>query len=58
MLALLAEGLSNRAVGRRLFLSQGAVEKHVASVFTKLGPVAADDSNRRVLAVLAYPRAR
>lgn len=54
VLGLLAEGLSNRAAADRMVISGGAVEKHVASVFGKLGLHATDDSNRRVLAVLAH----
>jgi len=54
VLGLLAEGLSNRAVAERMVVSAGAVEKHVASVFGKLGLHAGEDSNRRVLAVLAH----
>ena len=54
-LALMAEGLSNTEIGERLFLSQGAVSKHVANVFTKLGFMSTDE-NRRVRAVLAWLR--
>ncbi|GLZ45977.1 DNA-binding response regulator [Actinomycetospora sp. NBRC 106375] len=55
VLALVAEGRSNTAIARSLTLSQGAVEKHVSSIFDKLGLArdAADD-HRRVLAVLAW----
>ncbi|MEU1331704.1 response regulator transcription factor [Streptomyces sp. NPDC005865] len=53
VLALMAEGLSNQAVGRRLFLSQSAISKYTTSLFGKLG-LGDDDGNRRVLAVLAY----
>jgi DNA-binding NarL/FixJ family response regulator len=55
VLALMAEGLSNAGIGRRLFLSPRTVESHVASVFTKLG-IDGDTSaaNRRVLAVLTF----
>nr|WP_269204765.1 LuxR C-terminal-related transcriptional regulator [Motilibacter deserti] len=54
VLALMAEGRSNVAIAERLVVSEGAVEKHVTSMFTKLGlqPDAAD--SRRVLAVLAW----
>ena len=54
VLALMAEGRSNAAIAQRLVISQGAVEKHVANVFLKLGLPASDTDNRRVLAVLRY----
>lgn len=54
VLALMAEGCSNAAVAGSLFISEGAVGKHTASIFTKLGLAPSDDTNRRVLAVLAY----
>jgi DNA-binding NarL/FixJ family response regulator len=54
VLALMAEGRSNAAIGQRLFLSESAVGKHTASIFTKLDLAVSDDDNRRVLAVLAY----
>ncbi|WP_069884878.1 response regulator transcription factor [Streptomyces luteocolor] len=54
VLALMAEGLSNHAIGRRLFLSDSAIGKHTTSMFGKLGITDDDDSNRRVLAVLTY----
>jgi DNA-binding NarL/FixJ family response regulator len=54
VLELMAEGRSNAAIARRLFVSESAVSKHTASIFDKLGLVATDDDNRRVLAVLAY----
>ena len=54
VLALMAEGCSNAAVAASLFVSEGAVGKHTASIFTKLGLAQSDDTNRRVLAVLAY----
>ena len=57
VLALMAEGRSNSGIGAGLQLSEGAVEKHIASIFGKLSlpPEAAD--NRRVLAVLRYLKA-
>lgn len=54
VLELMAEGRSNAAVARQLHMSESAVSKHTASIFDKLGLVATDDDNRRVLAVLAY----
>jgi DNA-binding NarL/FixJ family response regulator len=54
VLSLMAEGLSNQAIGQRLFLSESAISKHTTSLFGKLGIVDDDSSNRRVLAVLTY----
>ena len=54
VLGLMAEGRSNMAIAQRLFVSDKAVSKHTASIFTKLGLAPSDDDNRRVLAVLAY----
>jgi DNA-binding NarL/FixJ family response regulator len=54
VLTLMAEGRSNAGIGRALVLSTGAVEKHVASIFGKLGLPASQNDNRRVLAVLRY----
>jgi DNA-binding NarL/FixJ family response regulator len=54
VLELMAEGRSNAAIGQRLYLSESAVGKHTASIFTKLDLAPSDDDNRRVLAVLAY----
>ncbi|MFJ5552889.1 response regulator [Streptomyces sp. NPDC093225] len=54
VLGLMAEGLSNQAVGRRLFLSESAVGKYTTSMFGKLGIVDDEDTNRRVRAVLTY----
>jgi DNA-binding NarL/FixJ family response regulator len=53
VLALIAEGRSNRAIGQQLFLSSRAVERHVQSIFQKLHLPDSDETNRRVLAVLA-----
>jgi len=54
VIALMAEGRSNSAIAETLFVTERAVEKHVANIFTKLGlPVSAAD-HRRVLAVLRY----
>jgi DNA-binding NarL/FixJ family response regulator len=54
VLKLMAEGCSNAAVAQRLMVSPGAVAKHTANIFTKLDLAPSDDTNRRVLAVLAY----
>jgi DNA-binding NarL/FixJ family response regulator len=54
VLGLMAEGRSNAAIAQRLFMSESAVAKHIASIFGKLDLAASDDDNRRVLAVLAY----
>jgi DNA-binding NarL/FixJ family response regulator len=53
VLSLIAEGRSNRAIGKQLFLSSRAVERHVQAIFRKLGLGDSEDDNRRVLAVLA-----
>ena len=57
VLALMAEGRSNQAIGERLFLSPKTVEAHVHRIFTRLDLHAAPDDHRRVLAVLAFLRA-
>jgi len=54
VLALMAEGRSNAAIASRLVVSEGAIEKHVANIFAKLGLPVSDSDNRRVLAVLHY----
>jgi DNA-binding NarL/FixJ family response regulator len=54
VLALMAEGRSNAAIGQRLFITEKAVSKHAAGIFGKLDLAPSDDDNRRVLAVLAY----
>jgi DNA-binding NarL/FixJ family response regulator len=56
VLALVAEGLSNRAIATRLFVTERTIEAHVKQVFLKLGLNTDSDSHRRVLAVLAYLR--
>ncbi len=56
VLEMMAEGRSNAAIAERLFLSAGAVEKHVTSIFGKLDLVQDAGDNRRVLAVLRYLR--
>ena len=54
VLALMAEGRSNAGIAAALVLSAGAVEKHVASIFGKLGLRPSESDNRRVLAVLRH----
>jgi len=54
VLGLMAEGLSNQAIGRRLFLSESAIGKYTTAMFGKLGITDDDDTNRRVRAVLTY----
>lgn len=54
VLGLIAEGRTNTAIGRTLYLSSGAVEKHIGSIFAKLRLEPAPEDHRRVLAVLAY----
>lgn len=57
VLELMAEGRSNRAIAGTLFVTEGAVEKHVRAIFAKLGLTTDSSDHRRVLAVLAYLRA-
>ena len=54
VLKLMAEGRSNAAIAAALVVTDGAVEKHVSSIFTKLGLTPTDTDHRRVLAVLSY----
>jgi DNA-binding NarL/FixJ family response regulator len=56
VLGLVAEGLSNKAIAARLFVTQRTVEAHVKQIFLKLRLETTPDSHRRVLAVLAYLR--
>jgi DNA-binding NarL/FixJ family response regulator len=56
VLALIAEGHSNTAIARQLVVSEAAVGKHVGNILAKLHLPQTDDTNRRVLAVLAYLR--
>jgi DNA-binding NarL/FixJ family response regulator len=54
VLALMAEGRSNAAIAEQLVVSERAVEKHVTSIFGKLGLTASGEDHRRVLAVLRF----
>jgi DNA-binding NarL/FixJ family response regulator len=56
VLELMAEGRSNTAIAESLFVTSGAVEKHITNIFAKLDLPACHDDHRRVLAVLAYLR--
>lgn len=58
VLELIAQGLSNAAVGERLYITRSAVEKHINAIFTKLDLPVGDAHNRRVLAILEYLRAQ
>jgi len=58
VLALMAEGHSNAGIGRRLWVTEGTIEKHVRSVLAKLDLPDTDDHHRRVLAVLTFLDAR
>jgi DNA-binding NarL/FixJ family response regulator len=57
VLGLIGEGLSNKGIAHRLFITERTVEAHVKQIFLKLDLVADPESHRRVLAVLAYLRA-
>ncbi|MCT7354214.1 response regulator transcription factor [Streptomyces sp. 15-116A] len=54
VLELMAQGRSNAAIAARLVVTERAIAKHTANIFTKLGLEVSDDDNRRVLAVLAH----
>ncbi|MFC9847715.1 response regulator [Streptomyces sp. NPDC060223] len=58
VLALMAEGRSNAGIGRRLWVTEGTVEKHVRSILGKLHLPEASDDHRRVLAVLTFLESR
>ena len=58
VLALMAEGASNAGVARRIFVTEGTVEKHVRSILTKLNLPESGTEHRRVLAVLRFLEAR
>jgi DNA-binding NarL/FixJ family response regulator len=54
----MAEGRSNAGIARRLWITEGTVEKHVRSILARLHLEATEDDHRRVLAVLAYLESR
>jgi DNA-binding NarL/FixJ family response regulator len=54
VLALMAEGRSNAGIARKLFVTEGTVEKHVRSIFAKLPLPETEDDHRRILAVLTF----
>jgi DNA-binding NarL/FixJ family response regulator len=54
VLALMAEGRTNSAIARALVISEGAVEKHISSILTKLDLAPSENDHRRVMAVLAW----
>jgi serine/threonine-protein kinase PknK len=58
VLALMAEGRSNNGIAHRLYITEGAVEKHVRSILMKLHLPTSEDDHRRVLAVVTYLEAR
>jgi DNA-binding NarL/FixJ family response regulator len=58
VLALMAEGLSNAGIARRLWVTEGTVEKHVHSILSKLPLPDTEDDHRRVLAVITFLDAR
>jgi len=58
VLALMAEGRSNSGIAKRLWVTDGTVEKHVRSILTKLNLPEAEDNHRRVLAVVTFLEAR
>ena len=57
VLGLIAEGMSNRAIAARLYVTERTVEAHVTQIFQKLRLPESPDQHRRVLAVLAFLRA-
>jgi DNA-binding NarL/FixJ family response regulator len=58
VLEQMAEGRSNAGIARRLWVTEGTVEKHVRSILGKLSLPGTDDDHRRVLAVVTYLEAR
>jgi serine/threonine-protein kinase PknK len=57
VLALMAEGRSNAGIGRRIWVTEGTVEKHVRSILTKLNLHETGDDHRRVLAAITFLQA-
>ena len=58
VIKLMAEGQSNAGIAKTLWITQGAVEKHIKHIFSKLGIPATSDTHRRVLAVITFLDAR
>lgn len=58
VLALMAEGRSNAGIARRIWVTEGTVEKHVRSILTKLDLAETSDDHRRVLAVITFLESR
>lgn len=58
VLRLMAEGSSNAGIARRLWITEGTVEKHINSILSKLALPETEDDHRRVLAVIRYLEAR
>jgi DNA-binding NarL/FixJ family response regulator len=58
VLALMAEGRSNTGIARRLFVTEGTVEKHISNILTKLNLHEADEDHRRVLAAITFLKSR
>jgi serine/threonine-protein kinase PknK len=58
VLGLMAEGRSNSGIAHQLWITEGAVEKHVRSILAKLNLPTVEDDHRRVLAVLTFLEAR
>lgn len=58
VLALMAEGRSNAGIARRLWVTEGTVEKHISSILMKLNVHETDDDHRRVMAVITFLKTR
>jgi DNA-binding NarL/FixJ family response regulator len=58
VLALMAQGQSNAGIAKTLWISHGAVEKHIKHIFARLGIPGTSDAHRRVLAVITFLEAR
>jgi DNA-binding NarL/FixJ family response regulator len=58
VLALMAEGRSNAGIAKRLWVTEGTVEKHVRSILAKLNLPEAEEDHRRVLAVVTFLQAQ